>query len=238
MKEAVIRAVNTSVVASGKGMNSGKPEGKVTSGKEVGMIKLGGRASKRKGKVIGFQWGKAQQEVFEEVKRAIRENVIVGGDPNRRYYVTNTATTHGFASVLFQLTEVDEEKLEAGMETERSRFPRGKDKVVQFISQTFTDMESRYTDIERRYLAIIRTLEEIRYLVFQSQFPVIVYTSPVVVGLLNNNPDEPKGNRITWWQTRMGDFRIIPRSLKGKDLSASLACVTTGVPEPWTTNKE
>ena len=67
---------------------------------------------------------------------------------------------------------------------------------------------------------------------------MVVYTSPVVVGLLNNSPDEPKGNRITWWQTRMGDFRIVPRSLKWKDLSTGLARVTSGIPKPWTIDKE
>ena len=36
----------------------------------------------------------------------------------------------------------------------------------------------------------------------------------------------------------MGDFRIIPRSLKWKDLSTCLARVTSGVSKPWTINKE
>ena len=241
MKNAVIRAVeNNSKEAPRKETSK-----EVTSREEADMVKLeergkagkkkgeGGKSSRKKGEAIGFQWGKAQQDAFEEIKRAIRENVIVGGDPNCRYYVTNTATIHGFTSVLFQLSKVDEEELE-----EAGRFPKGREKVVQFISQTFTDTESRYTDIERGYLAVIRTLEEIRYLILQSPFPVVVYTSPVIVGLLNNSPDEPKGNRIMWWQTRMGDFRIIPRSLKWKDLSTCLARVTSGVSKPWTINKE
>ena len=149
--------------------------------------------------------------------------------------MTNTATIHGFASVLFQLSERDENQLESG----ELPSPRGKERVVQFISQTFSDTESRYTDLERGYLAVIRTLEEIRFLILQSPFPVTIYTSTAIAGILKNNPDELKGNRITWWQTRMGEYRVIPRGMKWKDLSTSLAMINPESSQgAWSTNKE
>ena len=42
---------------------------------------------KRKGKAVGFEWTERQEAAFECIKRSIRDNVIVGGDMTRRFYL-------------------------------------------------------------------------------------------------------------------------------------------------------
>ena len=82
------------------------------------------------------------------MKKAISTNVVVRGDPERRYYLSVTAKEHGFGAVLFQLSEIIEETFEG-------TFPKGNERVVQFISQAFSDPETRYGELERGYLAVL-----------------------------------------------------------------------------------
>ena len=68
------------------------------------------------------------------------------------------------------------------MEVNGKRFlPKGKQKVIQFISQAFADTETQYSDIERECLAMLRTLEEVRFLALQSRWPPVVYTDAVAL---------------------------------------------------------
>ena len=175
------------------------------------------KGSKKKGPIVGFQWGEAQQKAFDTLKLAIEENVVVGGDVTRRFYVSMTTSTQSFGAVFFQLTREDEEEVERS----GSKYPRGKERVVQFISQNFADPETRYPILEREYLAALRTLEEVRYHVLQSPFPVVLYVSPLLNGLLRRKEDLV--GRLASWQTRMGEFRLESRPLKIKDMSLALA---------------
>ena len=59
----------------------------------------------KKGKAIGFRWGVAQQISFNHIKRSILDNMTVGGNPARQYYLSVCASRHGLGSVLFQLEE-------------------------------------------------------------------------------------------------------------------------------------
>ena len=45
----------------------------------------------KKGKqkeVIGFEWKQEQQDAFDRMKEAIQHNIVVGGDPRKRYYLS------------------------------------------------------------------------------------------------------------------------------------------------------
>lgn len=177
--------------------------------------KLPGK-KKGRGEVVGFEWTDRQQEAFDVIKNSIRDNVVVGGDVTRRFYLSVTTTELGFGATLFQLTDEVEKKLP---EKRKDKYPKGEEKVVQFISQSFSDTETRYMSVERSYLAVLRALEEVRYLILQSPFPTIVYTP---IASLIRKPKEFKG-RMACWQVRMGEFDLDVYPTKFRDISDSMA---------------
>ena len=162
------------------------------------------------------------------LKSAIRNNVMVRGDPTRQYYLSITTATHGFGAVFFQLGEEIEKELKHSP-------PKGKERVIQFISQAFIDTETRYGMLEREYLAILRSLKDVRYQVLQSPYPVVVYTN---IATFLRKKDDLKG-RMAAWQVRMGEFRIDPRPLKTQDLSVGMAKLPAkAMDRAWTMERE
>ena len=136
--------------------------------------------------------------------------------------------------MFFQLEEADEDRLErAG-----KGFPKGKEKVIQFILQAFTDTEGRYFDIERECLAILRALEEVRFLALQSRWPIAVYTDAVaLISILQK--DDTRG-RIAGWQVRLAKYEIEPRHTKTKDMAivdGMARMPYQGRDSAWTRNK-
>lgn len=41
----------------------------------------------------------------------------------------------------------------------------------------FADTETRYQELERECLAVLRPLEEVRFLVTHAKYPVVIYTN-------------------------------------------------------------
>lgn len=175
----------------------------------------------KRGKAIGFDWTERQQEALDLIKKSVRDNVVVGGDVSRRFYISVTTTESGFGAVLFQLPE----EIEQTISKNGHKYPRGEERVVQFISQSFSDTETRYMGVERSYLAILRTLEEVRYLVLQSPFPIIVYTP---IAPLMRKIEEFKG-RLACWQVRMAEFHVEAYPIKIRDISGDVARIMEGI---------
>lgn len=189
---------------------------------ETGKMMLTGKAkptdgtvrvlTKRKGRPIGFVWAQEQQDSFDFIKQSIRDNVVIGGDHTRRYYLSVCAGRHGFGGVFFQLEKEDEQTFEVVR-----RFPKGKERVIQFIAQAYSDTESRYPDIERECLAIVRSLEEIRFMVLNVAHPIVVFSdASALVSLLGK--DDGTG-RIAGWRVRISEYNIEPRQAKLKDMA-------------------
>ena len=185
---------------------------------------------KKKGTIIGFHWGQAQQDSFKHIKNSFLENIITGGDPNRQYYLSVCAKKHGFGRVLFQLKE-GEEFLKS--------FPKGRERVVQFISQSFSDTESRYLDVERECLAILQSLKEVRFLILNSKCPIVIYSdAAALINLLGK--DDSKG-RTAGWRVRISEYTIDPRVGKIRHM-----VITNGLSrmpydlmdEAWTRDRE
>ena len=126
--------------------------------------------------------------------------MVVRGDPGKRFYLSICASKEGWGAVLFQLTKEHEEKLKIV----GKGFPKGKEQVIQFISQKFTDVETRYQELERECLAILRALEEVRFLVIHAKYPVVIYTNANALATIMKG-DEVKG-RVAVWQLRMSEF--------------------------------
>ena len=161
--------------------------------------------------IVGFKWGVPQEEAFTAIKAAISENVVVRGDPGRRFYLSVCASKEGWGAVLFQLKELDEERLE----TVGKGFPKGKEQVVQFISQKFADTETRYLELERECLAVLRALEEVRFLIIHVKNPVVIYTNAAIATIMKG--DEVKG-RVAVWQMRMSEFNLDVRHANPRDM--------------------
>jgi hypothetical protein len=122
-----------------------------------------GKGGKRKvsRKTIGFEWRKEQQDAFDAIKHAIINNACWGGDPKYQYHLATDASAYAYGGVLFQLPA-----LPIGTKLEKSN--KDEMRIVQFVSKAFTDPETRYHTTEREGLAVIRCLEEVRWLVMQA----------------------------------------------------------------------
>jgi hypothetical protein len=88
-------------------------------------------------------------------------------------------------------------------------------RIVQFISKAFSDPETRYHTTEREGLAVIRCLEEVRWLVMQAMdIPVMVYTdhksllSILDGSLAKESPNAARSARIDRWQLRLAEYNL------------------------------
>jgi hypothetical protein len=147
MKEAVVR-ISESLPGSGC-VNSPGGEGR-RSGKRKLLMKA-----------IGFERKKEPQDAFDAIKHAIINNACWGGDPTYQYHLATDASAYAYGGVLFQLPALPTRtKLEKGNRDEMQ--------IIQFVSKSFTDPETRYHTTEREGLAVIRCLDEVRWLVMQA----------------------------------------------------------------------
>ena len=174
-----------------------------------GSCQKGKRSTKRK---VGWDWTQGHQSSFEFVKKSIVENACVGGDSGVQFYLSCDASQAGIGAVVFQLpSEV------AGTLLKMSNH---KDmKIVMFISQKLSEAESNYQNTEREALAVLRGLEEARWLLVGSEFPVMVYTDHVaLLSVLKGDGTKAAGHhrgRISSWMMRMVEYNVEYHHVKG-----------------------
>ena len=162
------------------------------------LVSSGKRVRSKKSE-CGIKWRQEQETAFEAIKKAIIENVVYGGDETRQYHLMTDASTHAIGGVLFQLPNTP-----AGINI--SPTTRKDMKVVMFISKRLAPAETRYSTTEREALAILRCLEEVRWLILGSPFPTKIYTDhQALLGLLRK--DDAHG-RIVRWQIRLAEYDV------------------------------
>ena len=84
-----------------------------------------------------------------------------------------------------------------------------------FISKQLAKPETRYSATEREALAVLRCLEEVRWMVVGSPFPTKVYTDhQALVTLLRK--DDAHG-RIAGWQVRLSEYDVEYIHIPGKE---------------------
>ncbi|KAJ5716349.1 hypothetical protein N7493_008260 [Penicillium malachiteum] len=77
---------------------------------------------------------------------------------------------------------------------------------MMFMSFGLTSPETRYHTSEREMLAVLKCLEEVRWLVKGSQCPVMLYTDHIALkGILGENPDLT--GRMARWQYRLQPWK-------------------------------
>ena len=158
--------------------------------------------------VSGFEWSERQEHAFGEIKRAIIENVVFGGDESQQYHLMTDASKHALGGVLFQLPNHSPNTiLNVSTRTDM--------KVIMFILKRFLPVETRYSTTEREALAILRCLEEVCWLVLGSPFPTKIYTDhQALLGLLRK--DDAHG-RIVRWQVRLAEYDVEYIHIPGKE---------------------
>ena len=79
-------------------------------------------------------------------------------------------------------------------------------RIIMFISLRMTGAESRYATTEQAALAVLQCLQEVRWLVHGSQFPVIVYTNhSALIHLLKH--DDAHG-KMARWQLKLSEYDL------------------------------
>ena len=119
--------------------------------------------------VIDFKWEERHQQAFDVVKQAVLDNVNSGGDDNRQYHLSTDASKTDEAGVLFQLS--DSEVSIAMTKELWSQLS-----IAVFMSYQFTPTQTRYHTTERECLAVVKSLDEVLWIVKGSKYPVMLYT--------------------------------------------------------------
>ena len=161
------------------------------------------RQKKRMEKVrvkVGWKWGEEQEDSFQQVKRSIMERATTGGDVTKQYHLSCDASQTGLGAVLFQFSK-------APPGTVLTSKLWNEVQVVMFISQRLSAAEEKYLNTEREALAVLRALEESRWLIVGSPYPTKVYTDHSALLTILNGKGSHQG-RIASWMIRLSEYQV------------------------------
>ena len=126
-----------------------------------------------------------------------------------QYHLATDASKTGAGGVLFQVPALESGKFIDDKHWDRVEF-------IMFLLFAFSDTEIRYTTTEREGLILILCLEEVRWLVCGSPYPVLTYTDhSALLHILNG--DDVYG-RLARWQTRLTEYWLYAKHVPGKTL--------------------
>lgn len=141
------------------------------------------------------------------VKQAILDNATTGGDANKQYHLSCDASKTGLGAVLFQLADAPPGTVLKDV---------GQIRIVMFISQRLSDTEQRYLNTESEALSVLRALEEVRWLVVGSPYPVKVYTDHSALLSILRGEGLHQG-RISSWLMRLSEYTVEYHHVKGTE---------------------
>jgi transposase InsO family protein len=154
--------------------------------------------------------GLTAEKSFDHIKSSIIKNVCFGGDPSLQYHLTSDASNTGIGGCLFQIIDT----VPGTMPSTKSR---QNERVVMFISQKLTPVESRYTTTEKEALAVVRNLQTCRHLVLGSPHPIKIYTDhSALIQIINS--DDDCSHRIARWQAKLQEYDLQIHHVPGKSL--------------------
>jgi hypothetical protein len=151
-------------------------------------------------KDANFKWSKERKEAFDKIKEAIAEAPTLRS-PNfdNEFILYTFASDHSIASVLTQKNEDGEE------------FP------VSFMSTGLQGAELNYPTIDKQAFAVFKAVKHFRPYLLRSHTKVIVPHTAVRALLIQKEPGDRRGNRLTTLQEY--DLEIKPAKLvKGQGL--------------------
>lgn len=112
------------------------------------------------------------------------------------------------------------EGVEAG--TEATPKFRENERINMFLSFRLSDAETRYVNSERECLAIVKCLNEVKWLVIGSKFPTIIYSDNHALSDKFNKGDSTKA-RINTWLDRLSEFDLKVAHRSSRDQHVGLA---------------
>ena len=180
---------------------------------EVQIFKVNGRKRTVKHS-IGFEWGHEQQKAFEKAKQGILETVLSGGEDSVQYHLATDASNTGLGGYLFQLpTQPPDTKMDSSEKMISAM------KAVMFMSYQLLPAERNYFTTEKETLAALRCLDECRWLVMGSPYPVKLYTDHSA--LLTTLRADAATGRLARWQLRLSEYNLDIHHIPGKDLAVA-----------------
>lgn len=145
-------------------------------------------------KDVPFQWAKAQQKAFAQVKELVcGDQVLQYYNPNKELTVQCDASQYGLGAALLQ-----------------------EHKPVAFASRALTETETRYAQIEKELLAIVFALEKFHQYAYGR--PVIVRSDHKPLEAILTKPLFKAPKRLQGMMLRLQKYDFEVKYLKGKDM--------------------
>ena len=151
-------------------------------------------------KTNAWIWDRAQQQAFDDVKKAIASTgTLTFYDESLPTAVSSDASSYGIGGTLLQESN-------------------GIYKPVAYVSRTMTDAEKRYSQIEKELLAIVWTCEKFsRYLIGMDTFRIITDHKPLIP-IINDKDLDVIPVRCTRLMMRLMRFTGVAEHVPGKTL--------------------
>lgn len=111
------------------------------------------------------------------------------------------------------------EGVEAG--TEATPKFRENERINMFLSFRLSDAETRYVNSERECLAIVKCLNEVKWLVIGSKFPTIIYSDNHALSDKFNKGDSTKA--LNTWLDQLSEFDLKVAHRSSRDQHVGLA---------------
>jgi len=150
-------------------------------------------------KDVAFNWLEVHQEAFEQVKKILTSELIVGFfDPSLpTELLTDASRLHGLGYALMQ------------------RLPNGNSRLIQCGSRSLNSAEANYATIELECLAIQWAIHHCRYFLTGANFSVLTDHRPLL-GLFNKNLGDVENRRLQRIREKIVDFTFELKWVAGK----------------------
>ncbi len=149
-----------------------------------------------------WRWGAAEQEAFDDLKRALTTAPLLAHpDPQRQWTLQTDASGVAIGGVLSQKQD------------------DGTMRPVAFWSKKLGRAERNYSATERELMAIVRATEEWRVYLHGSPHPVLLLTDHKPLVYLNGKAE--LGMRLSRWMEALCDLTFQIGYVRGKDNAAA-----------------
>ncbi len=148
---------------------------------------------------VGLHWTDECETAFRTVIDAVTSRTLSGGDLKIQYHLATDASKTGQGGVLFPLPTTPGQ-------ADACRIDTNEYDCVMFLSYQLTSAESNYHTTELEGYAVLKCLDEIRWLVIGSPSPVKVYTDHQA--LVNILQSDALAGRMSRWQYRLAEYDL------------------------------
>jgi len=146
-------------------------------------------------KDVPFIWGPEQQAAFEDIKAALREDVVlVFPDPEKEYVIITDASQYAIGAYLAQEDQ-------------------GILRPIWCLSRALNRAEIRYSTIEKELLAIVFALQRFRPYVYGHRFKVVTDHRPLIWLCGLNKPS----SRLSRWSLQISEYAGKVEFVPGKE---------------------